>query len=88
MAGGVVRGEERRVGVLAEASAGDVPTGSSSLESTPGPAIVETMMEVSQKSKAKTTTHVCVLSRSVLSDSLRPHALEPARLLCPWDSPG
>ena len=70
MAGGVVRGEERRVGVLAEAFAGDVPTGSSSLESTPGAAIVETMMEVSQKSKAKTTTHVRVLSRSVLSDSL------------------
>ena len=27
-------------------------------------------------------------SRSVLSDSLRPHALWPVRLLCPWDSPG
>jgi len=30
----------------------------------------------------------CVLSRLVLSDSLRPHGLQPARLLCPWDSPG
>ena len=32
---------------------------------------------------------VCVstLSRSVRS-TLRPHGLEPARLLCPWDSPG
>ena len=29
-----------------------------------------------------------VLSRSVVSDSLRPHGLLPARLLCPWDSPG
>ena len=29
-----------------------------------------------------------VLSRSVVSDSLPPHGLEPARLLCPWDSPG
>ena len=27
---------------------------------------------------------VCVLSRSVVSDSLRPHGLYPARLLCPW----
>ena len=27
-------------------------------------------------------------SRSVVSDSLRPHGLQPARLLCPWDSPG
>ena len=32
------------------------------------------------------TYKVCVLS--VVSDSLRPHELEPARLLCPWDSPG
>ena len=23
-----------------------------------------------------------------MSDSLRPHGLYPARLLCPWDSPG
>ena len=25
---------------------------------------------------------------SVVSDSLQPHGLQPARLLCPWDSPG
>jgi len=25
---------------------------------------------------------------SVTSDSLQPHGLEPARPLCPWDSPG
>ena len=29
-----------------------------------------------------------VLSRSVVSDSLRPRGLWPARLLCPWNSPG
>ena len=28
-----------------------------------------------------------MLNSSVVSDSLRPHALQPARLLCPWDSP-
>ena len=28
------------------------------------------------------------VSRSVVSDSLHPHRLEPTRLLCPWDSPG
>ena len=28
------------------------------------------------------------VSCSVLSDSLRPHGLYPARLLCPWNSPG
>ena len=27
-------------------------------------------------------------SRSVASNSLRPNGLQPARLLCPWDSPG
>ena len=30
----------------------------------------------------------CPLSCSVLSNSLWPHGLYPARLLCPWDSPG
>ena len=27
-------------------------------------------------------------SRSVVSDSSRPHGLQPTRLLCPWDFPG
>ena len=29
-----------------------------------------------------------VCARSDVSDSLQPHGLQPARLLCPWDSPG
>ena len=29
-----------------------------------------------------------LFSNSVVSDSLRPHGLWPARLLCPWDFPG
>ena len=29
-----------------------------------------------------------MFSRSVVSDSLRPWGLQPARLLCPWDFPG
>ena len=29
----------------------------------------------------------CILSCSVMSDSLPPHGLEPARFLCPWNSP-
>ena len=32
--------------------------------------------------------HSYVLSLSIVSDSLRPCGLQPARLLCPWDSPG
>ena len=31
---------------------------------------------------------VYVLGRSVIFDSLQSHGLLPARLLCPWDSPG
>ena len=34
------------------------------------------------------TQAVAVLSCSVVSDSLRPHRLQPARLLCPWNSLG
>ena len=34
-------------------------------------------------------THMPVqFSHSVVSNSLRPHGLQPTRLLCPWDSPG
>ena len=29
---------------------------------------------------------MCVLSGSVMADSLRPHGLQHARLLCPWNS--
>ena len=29
-----------------------------------------------------------LFSRSVVADSLQPHGLQPARLLCPWSSPG
>ena len=28
------------------------------------------------------------VSRSVMSGSLQPHGLQPARLICPWDFPG
>ena len=31
---------------------------------------------------------VLLFSRSIMSDLLQPHGLYPARLPCPWDSPG
>ena len=31
---------------------------------------------------------ICALSHSVASDSWSPHGLQPARQLCPWNSPG
>ena len=39
------------------------------------------------KHKTPYQFYVCA-SRSVMSDSLRPCGLQPARLLCSWDSPG
>ena len=36
----------------------------------------------------KISGQMLTLSHTVVSDSLRPHGLQPARLLCPWDSPG
>ena len=32
--------------------------------------------------------YVCILSRSVVSDPVRPYGLQPTRLLCPQDSQG
>ena len=45
------------------------------------------------RSHCSCKSHQCVsesesVSHSIVSDSLRPHELYPARLLCPWDSPG
>ena len=40
------------------------------------------------RSKPPEHPSFCVLSCSVMSDSFRPHGLQPAKLLCPWDSPG
>ena len=31
---------------------------------------------------------IIIIFRSVMSDSLQPHELQPTRLLPPWDSPG
>ena len=47
-----------------------------------------THIEKDQKKKKDNVfvkSHACVLSCSVVSDSLKPHGLQPARLLCPWD---
>ena len=43
---------------------------------------------VKESKEMTVTCCVAVLSCLVMSDSLRPHELQPARLLCPWNSPG
>ena len=42
----------------------------------------------SQARFATLESPTCMLSCSVVSDSLQPHALPPTRLLCPWNFPG
>ena len=38
------------------------------------------------RDKERITKGMCVLfSRTIMSDSLKPHGLQPARLLCPWE---
>ena len=39
-------------------------------------------------SKVGREWQLLLLSRSVVSDSVRPHKRQPTRLLHPWDSPG
>ena len=48
---------------------------------------MENFLAVPQKAKHRIIMKESE-SHSVLSDSLQPHGLEPARVLCPWDSPG
>ena len=38
--------------------------------------------------KSTTTSCCCCLVTSVVSNSVQPYGLQPARLLCPWDSLG
>ena len=38
--------------------------------------------------RSTTTSCCCCLVISVVSDSVQPYGLQPARLLCPWDSLG
>ena len=37
---------------------------------------------------AVSSSNACLHAKSLQSDSVRPHRWQPARLLCPWDSPG
>ena len=50
--------------------------------SVPGTLLLTTCVELCH------TCHVCVCARSVMSNSLQPHGLQPIRFLCPWDFPG
>ena len=43
---------------------------------------------INQISNQQSFHLVCVSMHSGMSDSVRPPGLQPARLLCPWDSPG
>ena len=45
-------------------------------------------LEIRVNSCVPLSLPACLLSRSVVYDSLRPHGLQPTRLLCPQDLPG
>ena len=40
------------------------------------------------KKRLNCIVYVCMLSNLIMSNSLHPCGLQPARLLCPWDSSG
>ena len=44
--------------------------------------------EAAKEVLMKVGRRVCVLIASVMSNSVAPWTAAPARLLCPWDSPG
>ena len=49
---------------------------------------INSHLEQVNQNHSKMCVCVCVcLSCSVMSDSLQSHELQPARLLCPWNSP-
>ena len=50
--------------------------------------LVKVLTSSPEGKKKRKQSPCAVLSRSVMSDSLRLHGLQPSRLLCPWDSPG
>ena len=63
--------------LLALSSPGNLPGGRSSVPGTS-----------SRDSPVHFLLILLSFSRLVVSDSLRPHGLQPTRLLCPWDFPG
>ena len=45
-------------------------------------------MELNESMYVTYLEHVCMLSCSIVSNSLQLHGLQPTRLLCPWNFPG
>ena len=43
---------------------------------------------ITYNGKISEKVYMCMLSHSIMSDSLQPHGLQPVRLLCPQDSSG
>ena len=54
----------------------------------PKPAVGWNLWTQNYRYRGAKDIEVKSVSHSVMSDSMQLHGLEPARLLCPWDSPG
>ena len=55
--------------------------------SLPSVSMVPPHLYINQPQTLQSCVVLCLVA-SVMSDSLRPYGLQPARLLCPWHSPG
>ena len=53
-----------------------------------GKGMGQSLLACTQESHVPHCTEVKCVSPSVVSEPLQPWGLQPARLLCPWDSPG
>ena len=58
------------------------------LPSTQGQAFLLTLFTEASKQRRQALPPQVMCEHSVESDPLRPRGLQPATLLCPWDSPG
>ena len=68
-----------------------IPIGIAFLQISLGSAAILTRLSLVIHTQGMSSTclcAVCVLSHSVVANSLRPHGLQPTRVLRPWDSPG
>ena len=82
--GGTSWGRRGRGGDLSGMPTACTSTGEGHL----GKGMGQSLLACTQESHVPHCTEVKCVSPSVVSEPLQPWGLQPARLLCPWDSPG
>ena len=51
-------------------------------------AVLKITQAVSSRARSKVSSILAVVFQLTIFDAMQTHGLQPARLLCPWDSPG